>query len=205
VGLDLAEFLRRQRAALLEHLVVDADLADVMQESRQIEVAPFGRGHVQLLGEPDRDPRHALRVPRGVRVLGVDAAHEGMQHAHEQVFEIVSLAFSNCVSICEATYCNARHVRRERTMSGVDRHQPAASRRRRRRLATTGTPGKWPAATSLRPARRFTLPGARRLRNPAASGRFPEYRRRSPTHARSRDQHDGGQQSDERITVVARA
>ena len=39
--LNLAIFLGRQGAALLEHVVVDANLTDVVQQARQVEVAAF--------------------------------------------------------------------------------------------------------------------------------------------------------------------
>src|SRR5271165_2059157 len=41
MGLDLAILLGGQRPGLLEDLVIDADLADVVQQSRKVKVAAF--------------------------------------------------------------------------------------------------------------------------------------------------------------------
>ena len=77
-----------QRAGLLEHGVVDADLADVVEQAHQVEVAPLVGRHAQLLGEPDGDPRHALGVARGVGVLGVDGRGQGADDAEEQLLQV---------------------------------------------------------------------------------------------------------------------
>ena len=88
VRLDLAVFLGSQRAGLLEDVVVDADLADVVEQPGEIEVAALRRRNAELLGQPDRDPGHALGVARGVGVLGVDGRGQGTDDAEEQFLEL---------------------------------------------------------------------------------------------------------------------
>ena len=88
VRLDHAVFLGGQRPGLLEHGVVDADLADVVEQAHQVEVAPLVGRHAQLLGEPDGDPRDSLGVARGVRVLGVDGRGQGADDAEEQLLQV---------------------------------------------------------------------------------------------------------------------
>ncbi len=87
VRLDLAIFFGRQRAVFLEHLVVDADLADVVQETRQIEVAPLGGGHSQLFAQPRRDARNPFGMARSVWVLGVDGRRQAADDAEEQALK----------------------------------------------------------------------------------------------------------------------
>ena len=87
--LDVCRLLRRQPAGLLQHVVADADLADVVQEARQVEVALHGRRHVHLPGQPHRHPRHALAVAPGVRVLGVDGGRQAAHQAEKRVFEFL--------------------------------------------------------------------------------------------------------------------
>ncbi len=88
VRLDRPVFLGRQRLGLLEHHVVDADLADVVEQAHQVEVAPLVGREAELLAQPDGDPRDPLGVARGIRVLGVDRRGQGPDHAEEQFLQL---------------------------------------------------------------------------------------------------------------------
>ena len=68
VRLDQPVLLRRERAGLLQDGVVDADLADVVEQAHQVEVAPLVRRDAQLLGRAGR--RSAPRARSGPRCTG---------------------------------------------------------------------------------------------------------------------------------------
>ena len=74
--LNLAVLFRRQGPGLLEHVVVDADLADVMEQASEVEVAPFWGRHSQFFGQPDGNACHPLRMPRGIGILGIDGSRQ---------------------------------------------------------------------------------------------------------------------------------
>ena len=88
VLLDVSIFLVGELAGLLQDAVVHADLADVVQQAHQVEVALVVRRHLQLLADPHGDPGHPLGMARGVRVLGVDRGGQGADHAEEEVLQV---------------------------------------------------------------------------------------------------------------------
>ena len=85
---DLREFLGRQRAPLAQDRVGHADLADVVEQSGEVDVAQFGLGEPQLAGQLDGDPRNALAVAAGVGVLGVDGRGQRADQAREEVLDL---------------------------------------------------------------------------------------------------------------------
>lgn len=88
VRLDLSKLLVGQRPPFFENLVLDADLADVVKQAHQVEVAAEDRVETELFSQPDGDASDALGMPRGIGVFGVDRGGERANHAEEQVFEI---------------------------------------------------------------------------------------------------------------------
>ncbi len=89
VLLDVEVFLRRQRPFLAEDRVADADLAEVVQEPGEVEVADLASSQAHLLSEPDRDPRDPLAVAAGVRIFGVDRRREAADDAEERLLQLV--------------------------------------------------------------------------------------------------------------------
>ena len=85
VLLDVLELGVGQLARLAEHGVVDADLADVVQQAGHVERVQHFRLAAQLLGEADGDAGDAIAVTAGVRVFGVDGASEGPHDAGEEL------------------------------------------------------------------------------------------------------------------------
>ena len=71
-------------ARFAKHVVVDADLADVVQQAGQINRVQVVRVAAQLPGQANREPRHAIAVTAGVRVLGVDGRGECPHDAAEE-------------------------------------------------------------------------------------------------------------------------
>ena len=76
---DLLELLARERPGLAQHVLVDAELADVVQERRLGQAdralrAPAARER-ELLGQPG----DALRVTLGAGILGVELLRERAQ------------------------------------------------------------------------------------------------------------------------------
>jgi len=57
VGLDVFEFCFGERARLAQHVVVDADLADVVQQATEVEGLQFGLGQGELRRPPPDVPR----------------------------------------------------------------------------------------------------------------------------------------------------
>ncbi len=60
----------RERARSLEHVVIDTNLADVVEQTGQVQIARSGR-HSQLFRQSHGDPGHALECPT-CGVFGVD-------------------------------------------------------------------------------------------------------------------------------------
>src|SRR5216684_5783566 len=63
------ELVLAQRAGLAQDPVVDTDLADVVQQGADAEVAHLLFAEAEVLSDADRVARHALRMAAGVRVL----------------------------------------------------------------------------------------------------------------------------------------
>ncbi len=74
--------------AFFEQTIVDPDLADVVQQPHQVEVATVVGREPEFLGEPDGDPRDPLGVARGVRVLRVDRRGQRPDHAEEEFLQL---------------------------------------------------------------------------------------------------------------------
>ena len=73
------ELVLAERARLAEDAVVDADLADVVQQRADAQVAHLLLGEAEVLADGDRVAGHALGVAARVRILRVDGRGE---HAH---------------------------------------------------------------------------------------------------------------------------
>ena len=78
-----------QRALLAQDLVADPDLADVVQQPGEVDVAQLVLRQAQLAPELDGDPGDPLAVAEGVRVLGVDRRGERPGQADQEVPEMV--------------------------------------------------------------------------------------------------------------------
>ena len=88
VLLHFRDFRGRQPPRLAEDQLRDADLAHVVQQSAQIE--PFGlmSRHAGLLRQALGDQGHSIGMAAGVGILCVNAAGQGVQHAHQQLVEV---------------------------------------------------------------------------------------------------------------------
>ena len=83
---------RRQRPGLAQHGVVDADLADVVQQAGQVDVAQLVLLQAQLAAQLDGDAGDALAVAEGVRVLGVQRRRQRARQADQQLLEVLVAA-----------------------------------------------------------------------------------------------------------------
>ena len=84
VSLDVLEFGRRERTRLAEHVVVDADLADVVQQAGQVDRVEIVRAAANFAGQANREAGNAIAVTAGVRVFGVDGRGECPHDAAEE-------------------------------------------------------------------------------------------------------------------------
>ena len=73
------ELVIAQRTGLAKDAVVDADLADVVQQRADAEIAHLLLAQAEVFSDADRIARHPFRMAARVRVLGVDGRG---QHAH---------------------------------------------------------------------------------------------------------------------------
>ena len=64
MSLNLAVLVGGQRSVFLQYLVIHANLADVVQQSRKVEVAAFLGRYRQFFRQADRDPRACARNAR---------------------------------------------------------------------------------------------------------------------------------------------
>ena len=76
VRLHQGVFVLAQRGRLLQHALGDPDLADVVQDRRQVDDLAFGVLEIEVLRGRVRVGRHALAMTSGVGVLGLDGLHE---------------------------------------------------------------------------------------------------------------------------------
>ena len=88
VSLDLFVFSRRELALFFENAVIDANLADVMEQSHEVKIALRIGRHAQFLAQSSGDSCHPFGVSRGVRILGIDRSRERAYHAKKQVFQV---------------------------------------------------------------------------------------------------------------------
>ena len=70
--LDEPELFRRQRSRLPQHIVADADLADVMQKRAEAQDVELVVGQAHLPADGDGDGADSFGVARGVRVARVE-------------------------------------------------------------------------------------------------------------------------------------
>lgn len=75
--LDLLELLARERARLAQHLRIDADLVDVVQQSAVPRVARFDRRTAQRFRHGPAVLGQAPEVLVRIRVPGLDGSCEG--------------------------------------------------------------------------------------------------------------------------------
>ena len=89
VLLDVLLLLTRERALFPQHGILDADLAHVVQQAGQVEIAEPVAVNADLPANLHGDPGHALAVAEGVWVLGIESGRQGTRQSHQQVLEIV--------------------------------------------------------------------------------------------------------------------
>jgi hypothetical protein len=87
VALDDLELELCQPGRLREDRVGHADLAGVVEETREAEQIEALAPEPQLLAEADGDPLHPQRVAGGVRVLRVDRGVEALDRLERALLE----------------------------------------------------------------------------------------------------------------------
>ena len=70
-----------QRPRLPQHIVADADLADVVQQRAEAQDVELGLGQVHLVADRDRDGADALGMASGVRIPRVERQRERANRA----------------------------------------------------------------------------------------------------------------------------
>ena len=88
MGLNLAILVGCEWSSLLENIVVNSNLADIVEQPGEVEVATFLRRHLQLFRQTGRNPCDALGMPGGVGILGVDRGGQGSDDSEEQFLEL---------------------------------------------------------------------------------------------------------------------
>src|SRR5438309_1556420 len=96
------QLVRLQLVRLDEHVLADADLAEIVQQRRvaqllalvagELRPAPAARRPVrarQRVGEADREPGHAARVTRRGRVARFDRDHAGADESLEELLDLL--------------------------------------------------------------------------------------------------------------------
>ena len=83
--LDVRELLLGERAGLVEHRFADADLADVVQPSREPDVLHDVGVQAQLLGHGRGLVRNAAGMPAQVHVLGFHGVDERLGDAQREL------------------------------------------------------------------------------------------------------------------------
>ena len=84
VLLDQRELLVGQLARLVQDALGDGDLADVVEDRGQLEVAELLLAEAHLGGDLQREVGDPGRVVAGVLVLGVDGRDQGLDRGQEQ-------------------------------------------------------------------------------------------------------------------------
>src|SRR5262249_3968208 len=69
---DMFEFGRRKWARLAEHVVVDADLANVMEQAREVDCVEVFGAAANLPGQANRQAGNTITVTASIWVLGID-------------------------------------------------------------------------------------------------------------------------------------
>ena len=77
---DLILF-RRQSARFAQDLIRDANLADIVQQAADTDIAHGFIGQPQFFRDPEREVGHVFRVPAGVAVFVVNRRHHRVQNA----------------------------------------------------------------------------------------------------------------------------
>ncbi len=84
VRLHDVEFFRRQRAGLFQNTVINADLADVMQQRSDAQLIQIIGWQFHFLGNDAGIFRHAPRVTTRIRILFVDGGRKHADGADKQ-------------------------------------------------------------------------------------------------------------------------
>ncbi len=92
VLVDLLLFLWGERLALAEDGIGDADLPDVMNQAREIDVAQLPLSQSQLPSQFDGDPAHSLAVAGGVGILGVNGGGQGPEQPGGELLDLELMA-----------------------------------------------------------------------------------------------------------------
>ena len=95
VLLDHAPLFRRQRALLEQHVVADADLADVVQVAADLEELEVALRQLELPPDLDRELADAHGVTGGVGVARVDGGRERADRLQVLVLARRSVMMSN--------------------------------------------------------------------------------------------------------------
>src|SRR5258708_3076019 len=80
---DLLLLRLRQGAALLQEGVLDANLADVVQQPRQVNLSQLLTPHSQLLAELHSDASNAFAVAISIGVLGIQGVRQTLSQANQ--------------------------------------------------------------------------------------------------------------------------
>jgi hypothetical protein len=83
--LDMLEFGGGQRARFTEHIIIDADFSNVMQQTGQVDGVDFLGSATELSGQTNGEAGDAIAVTAGVRVFGVDCRRECPHDAAEEL------------------------------------------------------------------------------------------------------------------------
>ncbi len=83
------EFFVGELAGLFQHAVVDADLADVVQQRRDAQAVEIFGAQAEPVADDDRIFRHAPGMAARVRVLFVDGRGEHANRAEEELAILV--------------------------------------------------------------------------------------------------------------------
>ena len=115
-------------SGLAEHAVVDADLADVVQQARQIQGVDRLGVAAEFLGQADGHAGHAVAVAAGVRVLGVDGGSQRPDDRRQQ-FRLLPVQLDVAAVDAEDRGDRAQQARFDRAelavVDVVQRRQPA--------------------------------------------------------------------------------
>jgi len=86
---QVRHFLGGQRARFAENAVTDADLADVVQQSSEVEVADLTARQIHHLTKANGNAGDAFAVTASVRVLGVDCCRKTADDPEQSFLQIL--------------------------------------------------------------------------------------------------------------------
>ena len=169
-----------ERARLVDHLGRDPDLADVVEERRELRVAPFARREAEVVADVEHELDDVARVHPGVLVVGLD-------HVAEQERR-PAIGLRELEEVLLARLALAREEREERDERQHEDDRRGLLRRRDR----DGEPDRREREVDEpRPPDEVEEPRRARSRAPAARG-APWTRSRTGTASRGLPRRAGG-------------